>query len=133
MYSADGHAEIWGGNTMQTQQQPSITPEAARAIAKEAYIYGFPLVDSYRIQHSYFVDQGGPAYKAPWNRIYNNARVYTPDDKAIQTPNSDTPYSYVGADLRAEPIVLTAPVVETERYYSLQFIDRYTFNFALRR
>ena len=44
-----------------------ITPAEARAIAKEAYIYGFPLIDSYRIQHSYFVDRGGPEYKAPWN------------------------------------------------------------------
>ena len=102
----------------------------ARAIAKEATIYGFPLVDSYRIQYSYFADQNSPEFKAPWNQIFNNARVYTPDDKAIQTPNSDTPYSYVGADLRAEPIVLTVPEVEKGRYYSLQFIDMYTFNFA---
>ena len=84
----------------------------ARTIAKEATIYGFPLVDNYRIQYSYFVDRGGPEFKAPWNTIVNNARVYTPDDKAIQTPNSDTPYSYVGADLRAEPLVLTVPAVE---------------------
>ena len=102
----------------------------ARAIAKEADIYGFPLVDNYRIQYSYFVDRGSPEFKAPWNTIVNNARVYTPDDKAIQTPNSDTPYSYVGADLRAEPLVLTVPAVEKGRYYSLQFIDMYTFNFA---
>ena len=102
----------------------------ARAIAKEASIYGFPLVDSYRIQYSYFVDHGSPEFKAPWNHLYNNARVYTPDDKAIQTPNSDTPYSYVGADLRAEPVVFTVPEVEKGRYYSLQFIDMYTFNFA---
>jgi hypothetical protein len=59
-----------------------------------------------------------------------HARVYTPDDTAIQTPNSDTPYSYVGADLRAEPLVFFVPAVEKERYYSLQFIDLYTFNFA---
>ena len=102
----------------------------ARAIAKEATIYGFPLVDNYRIQYSYFVDRGGPEFKASWNTIVNNARVYTPDDKAIQTPNSDTPYSYVGADLRAEPLVLTVPEIEKGRYYSLQFIDMYTFNFA---
>lgn len=107
-----------------------LSAEEARAIAKEAYIYGFPMVDNYRIQHSYFVDKGGPEYKAPWNEIFNNARVYTPDDKAIQTPNSDTPYSYVGADLWAEPLVITVPEVEKERYYSLQFIDMYTFNFA---
>jgi hypothetical protein len=97
---------------------------------KEATIYGFPLLDNYRIQYSYFVDRSSPEFKATWNTLVNNARVYTPDDKAIQTPNSDTPYSYVGADLRAEPIVLTVPAVEKGRYYSLQFIDMYTFNFA---
>ncbi len=111
-------------------QQPALDPAQARAIAKEATIYGFPLVDTYRIQHSYFVDKSSPEFKDSWNKIVNNARVYTPDDKAIQTPNSDTPYSYVGADLRAEPIVLTVPAVEKGRYYSLQFIDMYTFNFA---
>jgi hypothetical protein len=108
----------------------TVSPTEARAIAKEATIYGFPLADSYRIQYSYFADRDSPEFKAPWNRIFNNARVYTPDDKAIQTPNSDTPYSFVGADLRAEPIVLTVPAVERGRYYSLQFIDMYTFNFA---
>jgi hypothetical protein len=108
----------------------TLAPAQARAIAKEAVIYGFPLVDNYRIQYSYFVEQDGPEYKGPWNMIVNNARVYTPDDKAIQTPNSDTPYSYVGADLRAEPLVLSTPEIEQDRYYSLQFIDMYTFNFA---
>jgi len=29
--------------------QAGVTPAEARAIAKEAYVYGFPLVDSYRI------------------------------------------------------------------------------------
>jgi hypothetical protein len=111
-------------------QAQEVTPVEARAIAKEATIYGFPLVDSYRIQHSYFVDRSNPEFKASWNTIFNNARVYTPDDKAIQTPNSDTPYSYVGADLRAEPVVFTVPAVEGGRYYALQFIDMYTFNFA---
>ncbi|NEU98109.1 DUF1254 domain-containing protein [Bradyrhizobium uaiense] len=106
------------------------TPEEAHAIARDAYVYGFPLVDSYRVQYSYFVDRSSAEFKAGWNTLVNNARVYTPDDKSIQTPNSDTPYSYVGADLRAEPLVFTVPEVEKGRYYSLQFIDMYTFNFA---
>src|SRR6478672_782284 len=108
----------------------SLSTDEARAIAREAYIYGFPLVDNYRIQHSYFVDRANPEFKASWNTLVNNARVYTPDDKAIQTPNSDTPYSFVGADLRAEPLVFTVPTIEKGRYYSLQFIDMYTFNLA---
>ncbi|WP_199309835.1 DUF1254 domain-containing protein [Synechocystis sp. FACHB-383] len=108
----------------------NLTPAEARAIAKEAYIYGFPLVDNYRVMHSFFVDRDGREFKAPWNEIHNEARVFTPDDRTIQTPNSDTPYSQIGTDLRTEPLVITVPAVEVDRYYSLQFIDLYTFNYA---
>ncbi|MCL4790421.1 MAG: DUF1254 domain-containing protein [Gammaproteobacteria bacterium] len=108
----------------------SVTPAEARAIAKEAYVYGFPLVDNYRIQYDYFVDDKSAEFKAPWNHLVNIPRVYTPADTAIQTPNSDTPYSWLGMDLRAEPIVITVPEIEKRRYYSIQLIDAYTFNFA---
>ena len=110
-------------------QAQDVTPAEARAIAKEAYIYGFPMVDSYRIQYAYFVDTKNPEYKGPWNQLINIPRVYTPADTAIQTPNSDTPYSMIGMDLRAEPIVLTVPPIEKDRYFSIQLIDAYTFNF----
>lgn len=111
-------------------QASDVTPAEARSIAKEAYVYGFPLVDSYRIQHAYFVDAANPEYKGAWNHVHSMARVYTPADKAVQTPNSDTPYSMLGMDLRAEPIVLTIPPIEKDRYFSVQLIDAYTFNFA---
>jgi hypothetical protein len=110
--------------------QTSVSPTEARAIAKEAYIYGFPIVDSYRIQYGYFVDRRNSEFKGTWNQVHNTPRVYTPADKAIQTPNSDTPYSWLGMDLRAEPIVITVPVIEKDRYFSVQLIDAYTFNFA---
>jgi hypothetical protein len=106
-----------------------LTPSQARAIAKDTYVYGFPIVDSYRIQHSFFVDRDNPEFKAPWNAIRNVARVFTPDDKAAQTPNSDTPYSFLGMDLRAEPFVLTIPAIENDRYFSVQLVDDYTHNF----
>lgn len=105
----------------------AITPAEARAIAKEVTVYGFPMVDSYRIQYDFFVDRGGSQYKAPWNTLYNVARAFTPEDTAIQTPNADTPYSFVGADLRAEPLVFTVPAVNPKRYYSIQFYDMYTY------
>jgi hypothetical protein len=108
--------------------QSNISPADARRIAKEAYVYGFPLVDSYRIQYKYFVDSKDPEFKAPWGQIANTPRVYTPADTAIQTPNSDTPYSWLGLDLRTEPFVLSVPEVEKKRYYSIQFTDAYTFN-----
>ncbi|MEB3031592.1 DUF1254 domain-containing protein [Mycolicibacter sp. MYC340] len=109
---------------------PAPAPDQVRQIAKEAYVYGFPMVDSYRIQHAYFVDKSGPQYKGDWNQTHSAARVYTPEDTAVQTPNSDTPYTMLGTDLRAEPLVLTVPPIEAGRYYSLQFIDAYTYNFA---
>jgi len=81
------------------------------------------MVDNYRIMYSYFVDAQNPQYKGPWNQVHSFARVFTPADTAVQTPNSDTPYSTVGADLRAEPLVLTIPPIEAGRYYSVQFVD----------
>jgi hypothetical protein len=111
------------------QVPPSVTPAEARAIAKDAYIYGFPVVDHYRVQYDYFANSDSPEFKAPWNHIANIPRVFTPADKAVQTPNSDTPYSWMGLDLRAEPIVLTFPSIEKPRYFSVQFVDAYTYNF----
>ena len=107
-----------------------VTPDQAREIAKQAYIYGFPMVDSYRVQNAYFINPNSPEYKGPWNQVHSVARVFTPADTAVQSPNSDTPYSMLGADLRAEPLVLYVPPVDSDRYYSLQFIDGYTANFA---
>src|SRR5580698_2580078 len=109
--------------------QTKVGPAEARAIAKAAYIYGFPVVDNYRVQYAYFVDTKNREYKAPWNQIWNSARLFTAADKAIQTANSDTLYSMVGADLRAEPLVLTVPAMEKDRYFSVQLIDYYTQNF----
>lgn len=110
--------------------QVDISPAEARAIAKEAYIYGYPIVDAYRINHAFFMMPGNPEYKGPMNTLISLARLFTPDDTAVQTPNSDTPYSFFAADLRAQPIVLTVPEIEKERYYSIQLIDAYTQNFA---
>ncbi|GAB3224060.1 DUF1254 domain-containing protein [Mycolicibacterium hippocampi] len=113
-----------------TESAAAVTPDEVRAIAKEAYVYGFPVVDNYRVQYTYFVDKQDPQYKGVWNQVHSAARVFTPEDTAIQTPNSDTPYSTVGADLRAEPLVLTVPPIQQDRYFSVQFVDAYTYNFA---
>ncbi|HUV65604.1 MAG TPA: DUF1254 domain-containing protein [Sedimentisphaerales bacterium] len=116
---------------MTTPIPPEITtPDQARAIAKEAHIYGFPVVDNYRVQYSYFVDSKSPEFKAPWNQIANIPHIATPADKALQTVNADTPYSWIGMDLRADPVVLTVPVIDKTRYFTAQLIDLYTFNFA---
>ena len=111
-------------------QQPQLTPQEAKEIAKEAYIYGFPLVLNYKTMYDYALDKKSPEYKGEFNQLGCEARVYTPEDKAIITPNSDTPYCMTWVDMRAEPVVYTIPEIEKERFYEVQLIDLYTHNFA---
>ena len=109
--------------------QTAASPAEARAITKEAYMYGYPMVDGYRVQYTYLNDLQNPEYKGPRNQVHSTARVYTPEDTAIVGPNSDTPYSTLGMDLRTEPLVVTVPKIDRNRYFSIQLIDAYTFNF----
>jgi len=97
---------------------------------KQAFIYGFPMIMNYGVMYEYAVDKNSGQYKAPFNQIFNDARVSTPKDTAVVTPNSDTPYSFLWMDLRTEPMVLCVPQVERRRYYSVQLVDMYTFNYG---
>ena len=105
---------------------PSI--EQTKAIAEEGFIYGLPLVMNYAVMNEFAVDAKSSQFKAPFNEINNQHRVSTPEDTAVITPNSDTPYSFVWLDLRAEPMVISVPAVEKKRYYSVQLIDGNTYN-----
>lgn len=109
----------------------NVSVQQLREIAKQAYRYGFPMVDMYRIEYAYAVDQNSGQYLGDWNQIHSIARVFTPADTTVQTPNSDTPYSFVAVDLRTEPLVLTVPAIAANRYFSLQFIDNYTHVYDL--
>ncbi|MBS0319868.1 MAG: DUF1254 domain-containing protein, partial [Proteobacteria bacterium] len=104
--------------------------EETKAIAEEAYIYAFPMIAAYKAMYEFNVDKTSPQYKIGFNEIWNDAKTFTPKDTAIVTPNSDTPYSMLQADLRAEPIVFCVPAVEKKRYYSVQLTDMYSFNYG---
>ena len=101
---------------------------APATLARGAYIYLYPMVENYLSIYQYALDPSNDQYKAPPNQVGNVARVFTPADTGVVTPNSDTPYSFLILDLRAEPIVVTMPPIEPERYYSLQIVDLYTHN-----
>src|SRR5271170_5945734 len=66
-------------------------PLEAKAIAEEGFIYGLPIVMNYAVMYEYAVDRNSGQFKAPFNQINNEARVFTYKDTAIITPNSDTP------------------------------------------
>ena len=102
----------------------------AKAIAEEGFIYGLPIVMNYAVMYEFSVDTKNSQFKAPFNQIKNLAYVATYKDTAVVTPNSDTPYSTLWFDLRAEPMVVSVPAVEKTRYYTVQLIDGNTFNFG---
>jgi len=102
----------------------------AKAIAEEGFIYGLPIVMNYAVMYEYSVDRNSGQFKAPFNQIKNEARVFTYKDTSIVTPNSDTPYSFLWMDLRSEPMVLSVPAVEKGRYYAVQLEDGNTYNYG---
>jgi hypothetical protein len=102
----------------------------AKDIAEAGFIYGLPIVMNYGVMYEYVIDRSSGQWKAPFNQISNEARVFTYKDTAIPTPNSDTPYSLVWMELRTEPIVLSVPAVEAKRYYSVQLCDGNTYNYG---
>jgi hypothetical protein len=113
-----------------TVRAADITPAETKAIAEEGFIYGLPIVMNYGVMYEYAVDKKSSQYKAPFNKLYNMRRVATPEDTAIVTPNSDTPYSLAFMDLRAEPVVISVPAIDKSRYYSVQLCDGNTFNYG---
>ena len=101
-----------------------------KAIAEEAYLYGLPLVMNYAVMNEFVLNKNSGQYKAPFNQLFNETRVFTYEDTAFATPNSDTPYSMAWLDLRAQPMVISVPTVDIKRYYSVQFVDGNTYNFG---
>lgn len=104
--------------------------EETKAIAEEAFVYGLPLVMNYAVMNEFVIDKNSGQYKGPFNEIVNEARVFTYKDTAVVTPNSDTPYSMLWLDLRAEPMVISVPAVDKTRYYSVQLVDGNTYNYG---
>jgi hypothetical protein len=99
-------------------------------ISKEAYIYAFPMIAGYKAFYEFNVNKTSSQYKGPLNTIISDANVFTYKDTAIVTPNSDTPYSMLQMDVRAEPVVFCVPAIDKRRYYSVQLTDMYSFNYG---
>ncbi len=102
--------------------------DSPRAIAEEAYIFAFPLLESYKMLFGMALFEGSGAYEAPPNVLFHKRELMDADYTFIVRPNNDTFYSGVWLDLRTEPMVLSVPAVPLERYYSFQLIDMYTHN-----
>ncbi len=109
-----------------TREQSS--EEYAYTIGVQAYIYGYPLVEMYRVRYTRVFN---PAAKnrTPLNQFYHIRQLHDHTATTVIGPNNDTLYSSAWLDLAKEPIVLDVPDTKG-RYYVMHFMDFYTNSFA---
>ena len=104
-------------------QKNNLTPEEARSIAKEAFLWGMHPVGIYHLRYNYAQNEKSPRYgginRVSWERTPMKAlpRVAT-------TPNFTTLYGNTMLDLSKEPVVITVPEI-SDRYWSIQLHDNY--------
>lgn len=106
----------------------TVNSEEAKKIAKEAYIFSYPMLMAYQAQYYTSMPQS-PGFRGPLNQISNDTVPADDTRKDVVTMNGDTPYSAFGLDLRDEPMVLSVPEIN-DRYYVFQCVDLFTHNFA---
>lgn len=112
--------------TLSTWAQGNVTPNEAKEIAKEAYIFNYPLVMYYRTMYLQAIDPKSKSYSGGFGQ-WLHLGTSSPKDTDIVTPNNDSPYSYAWVDTRAEPWVLTMPKIEADRFYTSQWDDLWGF------
>jgi hypothetical protein len=108
---------------------PTPSSEETQAIAEEAYIFAYPMLEDYKTMYIQSVSSTSPTYRAPFNQLTNATVLVGPEFKDVVRPINDTLYSIVWLDLRAEPMAISVPAIP-DRYYSFQLVDLYTYNFA---
>jgi len=110
----------------QDNAQDKLTNDEARAIAKEAYTFTYPLVMYYRTMYLQAIDKDSTSFSGGFGK-WLHLGTSSPKDTDIVTPNNDSPYSYAWVDLRAEPWVMTMPKIEAKRFYTSQWNDLWGF------
>ncbi len=124
-------ATIVGGINMRAlSQSPTVSAEAAHAIALDAYVYFYPLVtmDISRKQFTN-IEPGKEFGKGPMNMFVNVPEYPPADFKSVVRSNFDTLYSSTWLDMTKEPMIVSAPDTDG-RYYMLPMLDMWTDVFA---
>jgi hypothetical protein len=108
-----------------------ITENEAYAIGVMAYIYTFSIVEVERSLYNFthLLSPGQFVYFGGWNRFWVSSILFTPDIKAIVSPNNDTQYGSAAVDLSKEPVLIYTQDIG-DRYYSYQIMDAHANSFA---
>lgn len=113
----------------EAQAKAKLGPAEVEKIAKDAYIFGYPLVlmDVTR-QVMTACPSAGPKC-APMNRFGHMPAFPDHTFTDVVSPNADTLFSAAWLDLSKEPMVLSVPDTKG-RYYVMQMLDAWTNVFA---
>ncbi|MDF2190394.1 DUF1254 domain-containing protein [Paraflavitalea sp. CAU 1676] len=98
------------------------------SIAKEAYLYGLPIVLMDITRRQMNNPQTGTLYAEP-NHFRHNSEFPDASFRNVVRPNADTYYSIAFLDLSKGPLTLSVPDTKG-RYYMLPMMDAYTNVFA---
>src|SRR4051812_42004196 len=102
------------------------TRDEAVQAGRDAYLYGFPLIDYLRIRReNTSVKAPDERGNAPLNFFSHAPRFAEPRDRTVVAPNVDTLYSIAQVDLGKGPIVLSHPSMG-RRYFVFELVDPYT-------
>ncbi|CAH1692725.1 conserved exported hypothetical protein [Hyphomicrobiales bacterium] len=121
-------ALLLGGAAAHAQQAASA--EEARAIARETFIYAYPLVLSEITQlvGKNVLEPTGTS--APINQFGHMREFPDPSFTIVVRPNADTLYSSLGYDVSKEPLVISVPASDG-RYYLLPWLDMWSDIFTV--
>lgn len=110
-----------------------------RAVGLSAFVYGYPLTETYRTCRLQTQPQAqrrvgasaGSDVRAPLNTLHHSPRPSTDEDRDVVTPANDLLYSMAWIHLADGPRVLTvpSPAAHAGRYFVLALYDAYTENF----
>lgn len=117
--------------TLPAASPPLPTLDQIESLAEEAYVFAVPLLEFYKTMYRDSLDESASTFRGRLNHVWHNRDLAGPEARRVVRPNNDNLYSRAWLDLRDGPVVLTVPPIPAGRYWSLQFADVYTHNFAL--
>ena len=104
-----------------------LTPQEAKKIAVDAYIYGYSLMTS-DVTEKAFINTTAPnpeTFQAPLNQFVSIPKYPPADYKGVTAPNADTLYSAAFLDVSKEPIILSYPDMHG-RYFLFPIYSQWT-------
>jgi hypothetical protein len=97
----------------------------AREIAKDAYVYAYPLVTMEFVRRISTNVEKPETASAPMGQFAKLREYPAVDNHAVTAPNADTLYTIVWLDVSKEPWIVSIPDMK-DRYFLLPMLDGWT-------